>query len=219
MYSSTVVIPSTKNLRSGPGPDPVRHQGPVHSPPGPGPTELGPVHPLTGPDTQTYGVGPVWTQVHEGQDWAPDNLPLHETADSTTMGGTSKPVVFQRCHASFESRTQLFTMQDRNHGDRPDKHVCAGCCRYYIRKFETTKHTFWVMVSDHYIFLPSWLNTYTSDFRPWVQTIQPADCYSKSRKSDDRYPEGSCGGWETRSWYGSSCYFLQGINQSWKRYI
>ena len=56
MYSNTVVIPSTKNLRSGPGPVPVRPQGPVHSPPGPGPTELGLVHPLTGPDTQTYGL-------------------------------------------------------------------------------------------------------------------------------------------------------------------
>ena len=76
MYSNTVVIPSTKNLRSGPGLDPVRPQGPVHSPPGPGPTELGLVHPLTGPDTWTYGVGPVRTQVHEGQDRTPDNLNL-----------------------------------------------------------------------------------------------------------------------------------------------
>ena len=30
--------------------------------------------PLTGPDPQTYGFGPVQTQVHEGQDRTPDNL-------------------------------------------------------------------------------------------------------------------------------------------------
>ena len=74
MYSNTVVIPSTKNLRSGPGPDPVWPQGPVHSPPGPGPTKLGPVHPRAGQDTRTYGVGPVRTQVREGQDRTLDNL-------------------------------------------------------------------------------------------------------------------------------------------------
>ena len=41
---------------------------------GPGPTKLGPVHPLTGPDPRTYGVGPVRTQVREGQDRPSDSL-------------------------------------------------------------------------------------------------------------------------------------------------
>src|SRR5271168_1591141 len=41
---------------------------------GPGPTKLGPVHPLTGPDPRTYGVGPVQTQVREGQDRPSDSL-------------------------------------------------------------------------------------------------------------------------------------------------
>ena len=50
----------------------MKNIGPVHSPPGP--TKLGPVHPLTGPDTQTYGVGPVRTQVREGQDRTSDSL-------------------------------------------------------------------------------------------------------------------------------------------------
>ena len=36
-------------------------RGPVHSPPGPGPMKTGLVHPLTGLDTRTYGVGPVTT--------------------------------------------------------------------------------------------------------------------------------------------------------------
>ena len=49
-------------------------RGPVHSPPGPGPTKMGPVHPLTGPDTRTYGVGPVRSRVREGQDRTPDSL-------------------------------------------------------------------------------------------------------------------------------------------------
>ena len=49
-------------------------RGPVHSPPGPGPTKMGLVHPLTGPDTRTYGVGPVRTRVHEGQDRTLDSL-------------------------------------------------------------------------------------------------------------------------------------------------
>ena len=44
--------------------------------PGPDPTKSGLVHPLTGPDPRTYGAGPVWTQVWEGQDGTPDNLGL-----------------------------------------------------------------------------------------------------------------------------------------------
>ena len=35
---------------------------------------MGLVHPLTGLDSQTYGVGPVWTQVREGQDRPSDSL-------------------------------------------------------------------------------------------------------------------------------------------------
>ena len=60
--------------RYGPGPTRVRPQGPVHSPPGPGPIKLGPVHPLCGPDTRTHGVGPVRTRVRKGQDRTPDSL-------------------------------------------------------------------------------------------------------------------------------------------------
>src|SRR6202522_849970 len=36
--------------------------------------KLGPVHPLPGPDPWTYGVGPVRTQVQEGQDRPSDSL-------------------------------------------------------------------------------------------------------------------------------------------------
>ena len=48
--------------------------GSVHSPPGPGPCKIGASPPSTGPDTRTYGVGLVQTQVHEGQDWTLDSL-------------------------------------------------------------------------------------------------------------------------------------------------
>ena len=56
---------------NGVGPGPV----PVHSPPGPGPRKIGASPPPTGPDTRTYGVGPVRTQVREGQDRTLDSLP------------------------------------------------------------------------------------------------------------------------------------------------
>ena len=73
-----LVLVNEKNIRekneSGPGLDLVQPQGPVHSPPRPGPTKSGPVHPLTGPDPRTYGVGPVRTWVREGQDRTPDSL-------------------------------------------------------------------------------------------------------------------------------------------------
>ena len=66
-------------------------------------------------------------------------MPLDELADFTTKG--TKPVVCQRCHASFESGTQLFFMHNRK-GDGPGKHICAGCRQYYVRKTETIKqHT------------------------------------------------------------------------------
>ena len=73
IYSNNTVDTNTSSTvlfveKYGSGP------GPVHSSPGPGPTKSGPVHPLTGPDTRTYGVGPVRTQVREGQDRTPDNL-------------------------------------------------------------------------------------------------------------------------------------------------
>ena len=73
-----VVAISQRKYRSGPGPTQVRPQGPVHSPPGPGPIKVGSVHPLSGPDTRTYGVGPVQTQVHEGRDWTSDSLIWYE---------------------------------------------------------------------------------------------------------------------------------------------
>ena len=61
-------------MRAGAGPTPVRPQGPVRSPLGPEPMKVGPVHPLTGLDTWTCGLGPVRTQVREGQDRTPDSL-------------------------------------------------------------------------------------------------------------------------------------------------
>ena len=65
MYNKLILSILIK-IRSGPGLTPVQPQGPVHSPPGPGPDKNGASPPSTGLDTQT--------QVHEGQDWTPDSL-------------------------------------------------------------------------------------------------------------------------------------------------
>ena len=79
---------SIEDLRSRPGLTQVWPQGLVHSPPGPGPTKLGLVHPLTGPDPWTYGVGPDQTQVCEGQDQTPDSLAV--VTLGTSMSSVSK---------------------------------------------------------------------------------------------------------------------------------
>ena len=65
-------------------------------------------------------------------------MPLDECADFTTKN--TRPVICQRCHASFENGTELFFMQDRK-GDGPGKHICAGCRQHYLRKTESTRRT------------------------------------------------------------------------------
>src|SRR5271168_101981 len=64
---------------------------------GPGPTKLGPVHPLTGPDPRTYGVGPVQTQVREGQDRPSDSLlqPPPTSPDDSLVGSPGFPSALQ----------------------------------------------------------------------------------------------------------------------------
>ena len=64
--------------------------GSVHSPPGPGPRKIGAGPPSTGPDIRTYGVGPVRTQVREGQDQTLDSLDLscHQKPRGTLRNAT-----------------------------------------------------------------------------------------------------------------------------------
>ena len=61
-------------LRSGPGPTPVRTQGPVLLTSGPGPPKVGPVHTTSGPDTRTCGFGPVRFGSGKVQDRTLDSL-------------------------------------------------------------------------------------------------------------------------------------------------
>ncbi|KAF8233821.1 hypothetical protein L208DRAFT_867959 [Tricholoma matsutake] len=61
-------------------------------------------------------------------------MPNIEVAEFTT--GNTKPVVCQRCLQSFQEGTDLYFMQDRK-SSVPGKHICAGCCRYYLRKMES----------------------------------------------------------------------------------
>ena len=59
----------------------------------------------------------------------PNAEPAYFTTDN------NNPVVCQRCLQSFEDGTELYFMQDKKPDGR-GKHVCAGCCRYYLEKTE-----------------------------------------------------------------------------------
>src|ERR1700678_570959 len=60
--------------RLGPGPDPVRPQGPVHQAAGPGPYLHGAGPTISGPDPWTSLWGPVRSEVRKGQDRTADSL-------------------------------------------------------------------------------------------------------------------------------------------------
>src|SRR5271168_4893151 len=60
--------------RLGPGPDPVRPQGPVHQAAGPGPYLHGAGPTISGPDPRTSLWGPVRSEVRKGQDRTADSL-------------------------------------------------------------------------------------------------------------------------------------------------
>src|SRR5271168_3489955 len=62
--------------RLGPGPDPVRPQGPVHQAAGPGPYLHGAGPTISGPDPRTSLWGPVRSEVRKGQDQTADSLGL-----------------------------------------------------------------------------------------------------------------------------------------------
>lgn len=61
-------------------------------------------------------------------------MPNIEVADITT--GNTKPIICQRCLQSFQEGTVLYFMQDRK-SSVAGKHVCAGCCQYYLKKTES----------------------------------------------------------------------------------
>ena len=72
-------------MRSGPGPAPVRTQGPVHLAPGPGPPTVGPVRTTSGPDTRTCGFGPVRFGSGKVQDRTLDSLVGDAVRDDGTL--------------------------------------------------------------------------------------------------------------------------------------
>src|SRR5271168_4206082 len=71
--------------RLGPGPDPVRPQGPVHQAAGPGPYLHGAGPTISGPDPRTSLWGPVRSEVRKGQD---------RTADSLIVSGLCNVILY-----------------------------------------------------------------------------------------------------------------------------
>ena len=65
-------------------------------------------------------------------------MPPTKHAEFTT--NRKRPIVCQWCHESFDDRMKLFYMQDKTR-DNPGKHVCTGCCQYYLCKTEAIQQS------------------------------------------------------------------------------
>lgn len=98
----------------GPGPDPVRPQGPVHQAAGPGPYLHGAGPTISGPDPRTSLWGPVRSEVRKGQDRTADSLSttprLKYASKASNPGEASKlPSTFQAQVASVKPTTSKKT--------------------------------------------------------------------------------------------------------------